>query len=150
LSSAAIGLVALLTLVGWVACPLASIAPDASLHVGLEDAARTISRTAHTRATLEVAVVLLQVSGVAALCISRLLAATRWADRGRVAFVAALVGLGLTGILCAWYGSDFALFAGATMAILLNVVILGSGQSHAARSSADTRPASRVELPMAA
>jgi hypothetical protein len=78
-------------------------------------------------AWLEVAVVLFQVSGVAALCLSRLLPATRWAVRGRVGFVFALFGLGVAGALCGRHDSEFALFAGGTMTVLLIGMTMGSG-----------------------
>src|SRR4051794_4780615 len=80
-------------------------------------------------AVLELTVILFQVFGVAALCLSRLLPATRWASRGRVGFIVALVGLGIAGALCGRHDSEFALFAGGTMTILLIGMITGSGQS---------------------
>jgi hypothetical protein len=70
-----------------------------------------------------------QVSGVAALCLSRLLPATRWAERGRVGFVVALVGLGVAGALCGRHDSEFALFAGGTMTLLLIGMTAGGGQA---------------------
>jgi uncharacterized membrane protein YcfT len=78
-------------------------------------------------AVLELMVVLFQVFGVAALCLSRLLPATRWAARGRVGFVVALVGLGIAGALCGRVDSEFALFAGGTMTALLIGMTLGNG-----------------------
>jgi hypothetical protein len=84
---------------------------------------------------LEVAVVGFQCAGVASLVLSRLLPKSRWADRGRVAFIASMVGLGLSGTVCAWYGSELALFGGATMAVLLNVVIMGKGPTDPHRTS---------------
>lgn len=70
---------------------------------------------------LEFSVMLFQVIGVLALCLSRLLPATsrRWANRGRVGFVVAMVGLGISGALCGPLDSEFALFAGVTMTVLL-------------------------------
>ena len=50
------------------------------------------------RALLEGLVVLLQIAGVLGLCLSRLSAA-RWAERGRIGLVLALVGLGVAGAL---------------------------------------------------
>ena len=79
-------------------------------------------------AILEVSVILFQVFGVAALCLSRLLPATRWASRGRAGFIVALVGLGIAGALCGRHASEFALFAGGTMTILLIGMTAGSGQ----------------------
>ena len=80
---------------------------------------------------LEVAVMMFQVFGVATLCLTRLVPATRWADRGRIGFVFALVGLGVFGALCGRYHSEFALFAGGTMSFLLIGMIMGSGTHHA-------------------
>src|SRR6516165_4880835 len=51
-------------------------------------------------AWLEVAVVLFQVVGVAALCLNRLLPTTRWGVRARAGFVLAMFGLGFAGALC--------------------------------------------------
>ncbi len=78
---------------------------------------------------LEVAVMMFQVFGVATLCLTRLVPATRWADRGRVGFVVALVGLGVFGALCGRHDSEFALFAGGTMTFLLIGMIMGSGSN---------------------
>lgn len=78
-------------------------------------------------AMLEVMVVLFQVFGVVALCLSRLMPATRWANRGRFGFIVALVGLGIAGALCGRHDSEFALFAGGTMTFLLIGMTLGSG-----------------------
>ncbi|MHC5542807.1 hypothetical protein ACYOEI_31665 [Singulisphaera rosea] len=70
---------------------------------------------------LEFSVMLFQVVGVLALYLSRLLPATsrRWTNRGRVGFVVAMVGLGISGALCGRHDSEFALFAGVTMTVLL-------------------------------
>ena len=78
-------------------------------------------------AALEISVVLFQVVGVVALCLSRLLPATRWAERGRAGFVVALVGLGIAGALCGRHDSEFALFAGVTLTALLIGMTIGSG-----------------------
>lgn len=80
---------------------------------------------------LEMMVVLFQVAGVAALCLSRLLPpeSTRWAERGRAGFVVAMVGLGLAGALCGRHDSEFALFAGGTMTVLLIGMTIGNGQA---------------------
>ncbi len=95
---------------------------------------------------LEVVVMMFQVLGVATLCLTRLVPETRWADRGRVGFVFALVGLGVFGALCGRFDSEFALFAGGTMTFLLIGMIVGSGGSHATapakiRMIADPKPA---------
>lgn len=87
---------------------------------------------------LELAVILFQVCGVLGLCITRLLPGHRWADRGRVGFICAMVGLGIAGAFCGRHDSEFALFAGGTMTLLLIGMTMGSGQADA------VRPASRV------
>ncbi len=85
---------------------------------------------------LEVAVMLFQFVGVATLCLSRLVPATRWADCGRIGFVFALVGLGVFGALCGRFDSEFALFAGGTMTFLLIGMIIGGGTSVATAPTA--------------
>ena len=76
-------------------------------------------------AILELSVVLFQVFGVGALCLSRLLTATRWACRGRVGVIVAMVGLGVAGAMCGRHDSEFALFAGGTMTVLLIGMTVG-------------------------
>ena len=80
---------------------------------------------------LELAVILFQVCGVASLCLNRLMPTTPWADRGRIVFVIALVGLGIAGALCGRHDSEFALFAGGTMTVLLIGMTMGGGPSEA-------------------
>ncbi len=85
-------------------------------------------------ALLEILVVLFQVAGVASLCITRFFGGTRWADHGRVAYIMALVGLGAAGALCGCQDSEFALFAGGTMTILLIGMTIGTGVTDATPS----------------
>lgn len=80
------------------------------------------------RALLEGLVVVLQVAGVLGLALSRL-SGVRWAERGRVGLVLALVGLGIVGALLGRHDSEFALFAGGTMTFLLIGMTLGGGSS---------------------
>lgn len=80
------------------------------------------------RALLEMMVILLQLGGVAGLCVSRL-GPRKWADRGRLALIVALVGLGFAGGLLGQQDSEFALFAGGTMTVLLIGMTLGGGAS---------------------
>ena len=80
---------------------------------------------------LELAVIVFQVCGVAALCLNRLMPTTPWADRGRIVFVIALIGLGIAGALCGRHDSEFALFAGGTMTVLLIGMTMGGGPSEA-------------------
>jgi hypothetical protein len=82
-------------------------------------------------ALLELTVMLLQVFGVAALCLNRLLPATRWARRGRIGLVVALVGLAVAGALCGRHASEFALYAGGTMTVLLIGMTTGHAGGHA-------------------
>ncbi len=82
-------------------------------------------------AVLELAVMLFQFFGLATLCLTRLVPGTRWADGGRVGFVIALIGLGVFGALCGRFDSEFALFAGGTMTVLLIGMIAGTGTAHA-------------------
>jgi len=92
---------------------------------------------AHIRlnAWLEVAVVLFQLFGVFALCLTRLVPASRWAVRGRTWMIVALIGLGVAGALCGRNDSEFALFAGGTMTVLLIGMTCGSGRTEANRSA---------------
>ena len=78
-------------------------------------------------AVFEFLVVLFQLCGILALCMSRLMpSATRWSARAKVGFVVALVGLGVAGALCGRHDSEFALFAGGTMTVLLIGMTIGS------------------------
>ena len=72
-------------------------------------------------------VVLFQVFGVLALCLSRLHVAPHWVGRGRVAFAVALVGLGLAGALCGRHDQQFGLFAGLSITTLLIGMTVGGG-----------------------
>ena len=78
---------------------------------------------------LELAVILFQVCGVGSLCLNRLMPTTPWGDRGRIVFVVALVGLGIAGALCGRHDSEFALFAGGTMTVLLIGMTMGGSTS---------------------
>jgi hypothetical protein len=71
-----------------------------------------------------------QVLGVAALLLHRLAPSSRWAERGRIGFVVAMVGLGVMGAFCGRHGSEFGLFAGGTMTLLLIGMTIGSAHSH--------------------
>jgi hypothetical protein len=88
--------------------------------------------TVRLESILELIVILLQVCGVVALCLTRLVPATRWADRGRAVFIIAMVGLGVAGALCGRHDSEFALFAGGTMTALLIGMTVGSGAADTA------------------
>src|SRR5580698_11202125 len=76
----------------------------------------------------EVLVMLFQVCGVMGLCLSRLMPrSTAWSSRGQVGSIVALFGLGIAGALCGRHDSEFALFAGGTMTILLIGLTMGNG-----------------------
>ena len=77
---------------------------------------------------LEILVMLFQVCGVMGLCLSRLLPkSTAWSSRGQIGSIVALVGLGIAGALCGRHDSEFALFAGGTMTVLLIGMTMGGG-----------------------
>jgi hypothetical protein len=97
-------------------------------------------------AILELIVILFQVCGVVALCLTRLIPATRWAERGRVVFILAMVGLGVAGALCGRHDSEFALFAGGTMTALLIGMTIGNGAADAAATIGSRRIADRVAV----
>ncbi len=79
-------------------------------------------------AVLEVLVMLFQLAGIVGLCLSRLAPrATRWSSHGRVGLIIALFGLGIAGALCGRHDSEFALFAGGTMTLLLIGMTIGGG-----------------------
>lgn len=90
-------------------------------------------------ALLELSVVLFQVVGVVGLCLSRLMPLTRWAERGRVGFVIALIGLGVAGAYCGMHDSEFGLFAGGTLTALLIGMTIGG-------TPADLSPAPRRRI----
>jgi hypothetical protein len=76
---------------------------------------------------LEMLVVFFQVCGVMALCLNRLMPRSAWSYRGKIGFIVALFGLGIAGALCGRHDSEFALFAGGTMTVLLIGMTIGSG-----------------------
>jgi hypothetical protein len=76
----------------------------------------------------EILVVLFQVCGIMGLCLTRLIPCSpRWSSRGQAGFIIALFGLGIAGALCGRHDSEFALFAGGTMTVLLIGMTVGSG-----------------------
>jgi hypothetical protein len=76
----------------------------------------------------ELLVILFQVCGIMGLCLNRLMPrSTRWPARGQIGSIIALFGLGIAGALCGRHDSEFALFAGGTMTILLIGMTMGSG-----------------------
>jgi hypothetical protein len=92
-------------------------------------------------AVLELTVMLFQVFGVGALCLNRFLPATRWARRGRVGSIVAVIGLAVAGALCGRHASQFGLFAGMTMTVLLIGMTTGNSSG-----SADSTGPSRMPL----
>jgi hypothetical protein len=109
-----------------------------------EGAWKVIGLRLNVCAVFEILVVLFQLCGILALCMSRLMPrTTRWSSRGKVGFVVALVGLGVAGALCGRHDSEFALFAGGTMTVLLIGMTAGSSsvdQGQPARSGRSTKP----------
>ena len=71
---------------------------------------------------------------------------TRWAERGRWIFVIALFGLGLAGALCGRHDSQFALFAGVTMTVMLIGMIVGGGSIPLTSTTQRTNPAEAALL----
>jgi len=79
-------------------------------------------------AIFEVLVVLFQLCGIMGLCLNRLMPkSTRWSSSGQVGLIVALFGLGIAGALCGRHDSEFALFAGGTMTVLLIGMTMGGG-----------------------
>jgi hypothetical protein len=74
---------------------------------------------------LEALVVFFQVGGIMGLCLSRLMPRSAWSYRGKIGFIIALFGLGIAGALCGRHDSEFALFAGGTMTVLLIGMTIG-------------------------
>ncbi len=69
------------------------------------------------------------------LCLNRLMPrSTRWSSRGQVGSIVALFGLGIAGALCGRHDSEFALFAGGTMTVLLIGMTMGSGSIEQGRA----------------
>jgi hypothetical protein len=88
-----------------------------------------------TCAVLELLVMIFQVGGLSALCLYRLAPLSRWADHARIANIVALFGLGIAGALCGRHDSEFALFAGGTMTVLLIGMTVGSGHHETTRTT---------------
>jgi hypothetical protein len=74
---------------------------------------------------LELLIVLFQVFGVGALCLCRLFPGSRWSGQARLGVVVALVGLAVAGAVCGRHDSEFALFAGGTITVLLIGMTVG-------------------------
>jgi hypothetical protein len=81
---------------------------------------------------LEFSIVLLQVFGVAALCLCRLLPGSRWSARGQSAVVATMILLAAAGAVCGRHDSEFALFAGGTLTALLIGLTTGGASAQMA------------------
>ncbi len=75
----------------------------------------------------EILVVLFQLCGIFGLCLNRLMpCTTRWPMRGQAGLIVALFGLAIAGAGCGRHDSEFGLFAGVTMTILLIGMTMGS------------------------
>jgi hypothetical protein len=90
--------------------------------------------------SIDYAVLVLQAVSILTVFVIRLLPAGRWADRMHLVCGAALISLGLSAILCAFYSSIFALFGGVSLVILLMVMNLGAGPEHARDSALHSSP----------
>jgi len=76
----------------------------------------------------EILVVVFQVCGIMGLCLNRLMPrSTPWSSRGQIGSIIALFGLGIAGALCGRHDSEFGLFAGGTMTVLLIGMTMGGG-----------------------
>jgi len=99
-------------------------------------------------AIFEILVVLFQLCGIMGLCLNRLMPrSTPWSSRGQVGLIVALFGLGIAGALCGRHDSEFALFAGGTMTILLIGMTMGSGSIE---TTVPARPCMTSEAELAA
>jgi hypothetical protein len=74
---------------------------------------------------LELTIMLLQVVGVVSLAVCRLGSGTRSSHWARAALFLAMFGLATAGALVAHHDSEFGLFAGGTMTILLIGMTIG-------------------------
>jgi len=80
----------------------------------------------------EMFVMVFQTFGVLSLCLYRLTCPrSTWSNLGRFCVVAALFGLGISGALCGRHDSEFALFAGGTMTLLLIGMTIGNSNTDA-------------------
>jgi len=106
---------------------LLSPSPLRSSHTGTKEGACLVMFTTKLDlcAVLEVLVVFFQVCGIMGLCLSRLMPRSAWSYRGKIGFIVALFGLGIAGALCGRHDSEFALFAGGTMTVLLIGMTIG-------------------------
>jgi hypothetical protein len=94
----------------------------------------------------EILVILFQLCGIMGLCLNRLMPhSRRWSWSGQVGSIIALFGLGIAGALCGRHDSEFALFAGGTMTVLLIGMTMGSG-SIQKNEPADPRVPTEAEL----
>lgn len=80
---------------------------------------------------LETLVLLFQVVGVGGLLLSRVFPSSRWAARGKIVVMGALIGLALAGSICSPVKSGMGLFAGGTITVLL-VGMISGGSAHRA------------------
>jgi len=81
----------------------------------------------------EMLVMCFQTFGVLSLCLYRLTCPrSQWSNLGRLCVVVAMFGLGISGALCGRHDSEFALFAGGTMTLLLIGMTMGNSNTDAA------------------
>lgn len=96
----------------------------------------------HPCALAECLVMVLQIAGLLGLCLSRLMPSTPWGGRGRALLLIAILGLAAGGAFCGQQDSEFGLFAGGTITVLLIGMTVGGG---AAPTSAKPRLPETVE-----
>jgi hypothetical protein len=125
--------------------PETGVAADATeFPTGTKEGACMAGSNISVCTVFEVLVVLFQLCGVMGLCLHRLMPnSTRWASRGLVGFIVGLFGLGIAGALCGRHDSEFALFAGGTMTVLLIGMTVGGAtmeKTEPVRSGVTTQP----------
>jgi hypothetical protein len=80
----------------------------------------------------EMFVMFFQTIGVACLFLNRLTTQqSSWHTLGRNGVILAVLGLGIAGALCGRQDSEFALFAGGTMTVLLIGMTIGNSNTDA-------------------
>lgn len=87
-------------------------------------------------ALVECLVMILQLAGLAGLCLTRLMPKSPWASGGRAVLILAMIGLGVAGAFCGQNDSAFGLFAGGTMTVLLIGIIAGGCPTETTRATA--------------
>ncbi|AMV38959.1 hypothetical protein [Planctomyces sp. SH-PL62] len=75
----------------------------------------------------EMLVMFFQTCGALSLCLHRLTPyRSAWYGLGRIGVILSLFGLGISGALCGRHHSEFAIFAGGTMTLILIGMTMGN------------------------